>query len=39
MVVVKKEKDVEIYTAGGTIKLKGFVKNGLDSSILINLVL
>src|SRR3989338_5928160 len=38
MVAEKKEKGVEIYTAGGTIKLKGFVKNGLDSSTLINLI-
>ncbi len=37
MVAEKKEKN-EVYTAGGIIKLKGFVKNGLDSSMLINLI-
>ncbi len=37
MVAEKKERD-EVYTASGIIKLKGFVKNGLDSSMLINLI-
>lgn len=32
------EKEVEVYTIGGMAELKGFVKNGLDSSTLINLV-
>ncbi len=38
MVAEKKEKGVEVYTASGMITLKGFVKNGLDSSTLINLI-
>ncbi len=38
MVAEKKEKDVEVYTMSGMAKLKGFVKNGLDSSTLINLI-
>ncbi len=38
MAAEKKVKDVEAYTVSGTAKLKGFVKNGLDSSTLINLI-
>ena len=38
MAAEKKEKYVEVYTVGGMAKLKGFVKNGLDSSTLINLI-
>ncbi len=38
MAAEKKVKDVEAYTLSGTAKLKGFVKNGLDSSTLINLI-
>ena len=34
-----KEKSVEVYTASGMATLKGFVKNGLDSSTLINLII
>ncbi len=37
--VEKKEKGVEVYTASGLITLKGFVKNGLDSSTFINLII
>ncbi len=38
MVIEKDVKAVEAYTLSGMIKLKGFVKNGLDSSTLINLI-
>ncbi len=38
MVAEKREKGVEVYTLSGMAKLKGFVKNGLDSSTLINLI-
>lgn len=38
MVAEKKEKDVEVYTLSGMATLKGFVKNGLDSSTIINLM-
>jgi len=34
----KKNKDVDCYTISGTAKLKGFVRNGLDSSTMINLI-
>ena len=32
------KKEVEVYTVSGMAALKGFVKNGLDSSTLINLI-
>jgi hypothetical protein len=32
------ERKKEVFTASGIIKLKGFVKNGVDSSMLINLI-
>ncbi len=38
MIAEKEEKNVEAYMMSGMIKLKGFVKNGLDSSTLINLI-
>lgn len=38
MVAEKEGTKSEIYTASGMFKLKGFVKNGLDSSTLINLI-
>lgn len=38
MVAEKERKNIEAYTVSGMGKLKGFVKNGLDSSTLINLV-
>ncbi|MBI4980463.1 hypothetical protein HZC30_02800 [Candidatus Woesearchaeota archaeon] len=38
MVAEKKEKDVEAYSMSGMIKLKGFVKNGLDTSAIINII-
>lgn len=38
MVAEKKEGDVEVHTISGLATLKGFVKNGLDSSTLINLI-
>ena len=34
----KEEKKVEAYTLSGMIKLKGFVKNGLDTSTIINTI-
>ena len=34
----KKREGVECYSLSGTAVLKGFVKNGLDSSTLINLI-
>lgn len=34
----KEGKNVEAYTMTGMVKLKGFIKNGLDSSTLINLI-
>ncbi len=38
MVAEKEAKSVETYALSGMIKLKGFIKNGLDSSTLINLI-
>ncbi len=38
MVAEKEGKNVEAYTMTGMVKLKGFIKNGLDSSTLINLI-
>ena len=38
MVAVKKEKDVEVYTMSGMATLKGFIKNGLDTSTVINVI-
>jgi len=30
-VVAEKEKDVKAYSLSGMVKLKGFIKNGLDT--------
>ncbi len=38
MATEKEGKNVEAYTLSGMVKLKGFIKNGLDSSTLINLI-
>ena len=38
MVAEKEGKNVETFTMSGMIRLKGFIKNGLDSSTLINLI-
>ncbi len=38
MVAEKEEKNVEAYTMTGMIKLKGFIKNGLDTSAIINII-
>jgi hypothetical protein len=32
------KKGVEVHTISGMVKLKGFIKNGLDMSTLINLI-
>ena len=34
----KKIKDVKVYSVSGMATFKGFIKNGLDSSVLINLI-
>lgn len=34
----KKEKGVEVYTMSGMATLKGFIKNGLDTSTIINVI-
>src|SRR3989338_9440358 len=34
----KREKGVEIYRVSGMAKLKGFIKNGLDTSTIINII-
>src|SRR3989338_7140200 len=39
MVHKKKIKDVKVYSAGGMATFKGFIRNGLDSSTLINLII
>jgi len=39
MVAEKKEKDVEAYSMSGMVKLKGFIKNGLDTSTIINIII
>ena len=38
MVAEKKEKGVEAYSMSGMVKLKGFIKNGLDTSTIINII-
>jgi len=38
MAVEKKLKDVEAYSLRGMVKLKGFIKNGLDTSTIINII-
>src|SRR3989344_7833081 len=38
MIAEKKEKDVEAYSMSGMVKLKGFIKNGLDTSTIINII-
>lgn len=38
MVAEKREKGVEVYTLSGMAMLKGFIKNGLDSSTIINII-
>jgi hypothetical protein len=38
MIAEKKEKDVEAYTMSGMVKLKGFIKNGLDTSTMVNII-
>ena len=38
MVSHEKIKDVEVYSISGAAAFKGFIKNGLDSSTLINLI-
>ena len=38
MVAEKKEKGVEVYTLSGMAKLKGFIKNGLDTSTMVNII-
>ncbi|MEK6938473.1 MAG: hypothetical protein AABX04_05490 [Nanoarchaeota archaeon] len=38
MVAEKKEKGVEVYTMSGMATLKGFIKNGLDTSTIINVI-
>ncbi len=38
MVAEKKVKDVEAYSMSGMVKLKGFIKNGLDTSTIINII-
>ncbi len=36
--VTKREKGVEVYRMSGMAKLKGFIKNGLDTSTIINII-
>jgi len=38
MVAEKKEDNVEAYTLSGMVKLRGFIKNGLDSSTIISII-
>lgn len=38
MVAEKKKRNVEAYSVAGMFKLKGFVKNGLDTSTIINII-
>lgn len=38
MVAEKEGKNVEAYTMTGMVKLKGFIKNGLDTSAIINII-
>lgn len=38
MVAEKEGKNVEAYTMSGMVKLKGFIKNGLDTSTIINVI-
>ncbi len=38
MVAEKEGKNVEAYTLAGMVKLKGFIKNGLDTSTIINVI-
>jgi len=38
MVAEKEAKNVEAYTMSGMVKLKGFIKNGLDTSTIINVI-
>ncbi len=39
MVTGKKEKGVEAYSISAMVKLKGFIKNGLDTSTIINIII
>ena len=39
MVHQKKIKDVKVYSASGMATFKGFIRNGFDSSTLINLII
>src|SRR3989338_10679207 len=39
MVAEKKEKGVEAYSMSGMVKLKGFIKNGLDTSAIVNIII
>ena len=36
--VAKREESVEVYSMSGMAKLKGFIKNGLDTSTIINVI-
>lgn len=38
MAAGKKEKNVEVYSLSSMATLKGFIKNGLDSSAIINII-
>ena len=38
MIAEKEAKNVEAYTMTGMVRLKGFIKNGLDTSTIINVI-